>query len=98
MRNRHGEPPWFATLNQTRADLGIPNESRLQRFGINRVGDQFAGDERERNAGGGQYPKLNPLNGEEILTTLARRHVGKIAAEAFKILFELDTFDVIQRM
>src|SRR5450759_3770963 len=33
-RNRHGEPPSFATLNQIHADLGIPDESRLQGFGI----------------------------------------------------------------
>src|SRR4029077_120134 len=33
-RNRHGEPPMFATLNQSSADLGIVEESRFQRFGI----------------------------------------------------------------
>src|SRR3974377_1226706 len=33
-RNRHSEPPSFAMLNQTSADLRIPNESRLQRLGI----------------------------------------------------------------
>jgi hypothetical protein len=35
--NRHGEPPSFATLNQTGTDLGIPNESRLRGFGINHL-------------------------------------------------------------
>ena len=33
-RNRHGEPPTFATLNQSSADLGIVEESRFQGFGI----------------------------------------------------------------
>src|SRR3974390_1691673 len=33
-RNRHGEPPSFATLNQTRAILGIPDESKFQGIGI----------------------------------------------------------------
>jgi hypothetical protein len=33
-RNRHGEPPAFATLNQSSADLGILEESRFQGFGI----------------------------------------------------------------
>src|ERR1700692_1868585 len=33
-RNRHGEPPSFATLNQTQAKLGILNESRSQGTGI----------------------------------------------------------------
>jgi hypothetical protein len=33
-RNRHGEPPSFATLNQTRAVLGIPDESQFQGIGI----------------------------------------------------------------
>jgi hypothetical protein len=32
--DRHGEPPWFATLNQIRAVMGIPSESRSQRLGI----------------------------------------------------------------
>src|SRR4029079_935844 len=31
---RHGEPPSFAILNQSRADLGIPQESRSQGLGI----------------------------------------------------------------
>src|SRR3954470_14181676 len=33
-RDRHGEPPSFATLNQIRAVMGIPSESRSQRLGI----------------------------------------------------------------
>jgi hypothetical protein len=33
-RNRHGEPPSFATLNQNRADLGIVGESQFLRFGM----------------------------------------------------------------
>ena len=33
-RNRHGEPPSFATLNQTQAQLGILNESQSQGTGI----------------------------------------------------------------
>src|SRR5258707_5744411 len=37
-RNRHGEPPAFATLNQSSADLGILDESRFRGLGINLVG------------------------------------------------------------
>jgi hypothetical protein len=33
-RNRHGEPPSFATLNQTRRTLKTPTESRPQGLGI----------------------------------------------------------------
>jgi hypothetical protein len=33
-RNRHGEPPSFATLNQNPTDLGILHESEFQGFGI----------------------------------------------------------------
>src|SRR5215211_1879213 len=33
-RNRHGEPPAFATLNQTRRTLKTPTESRPQGLGI----------------------------------------------------------------
>ncbi len=33
-RYRHDEPPAFATLNQTRRNLGIAEESRLQGLGI----------------------------------------------------------------
>src|ERR1700704_1378929 len=36
-RNRHGEPPAFATLNQSSADLGILEESRFQGFGITQL-------------------------------------------------------------
>src|SRR5659263_228676 len=33
---RHGEPPSFAMLNQSRADLEISKESRFLELGINR--------------------------------------------------------------
>ena len=42
-RNRHGEPPTFATLNQSSADLGIVEESRFQGFGISRPGGTATG-------------------------------------------------------
>ena len=50
-RYRHGEPPSFAMLNQTNADLGIPPESQLPGFGIRSV-------ERICSHSGGRF--LNP--------------------------------------
>ena len=65
---------------------------------LDRIGEQFAGNEPKGNRYGRRYGQCDPLNGKSSLGSLAERHIKEFMTKCRKELLELDALNVIQRV